>query len=64
MVITNVRSVLSVRPRITCSFYALRLGWCGGLLGQSSQYYSWCYVFLPGGSKFYTFGLVVVCWAI
>ncbi|XBH99326.1 hypothetical protein VPH35_128690 [Triticum aestivum] len=28
------------------------------------QYFSWCYVFLPDGGKFYPFVLAAVCWAI
>ena len=28
------------------------------------QYFSWCYVFLCDGARFYTFGLAAVCWAI
>ena len=28
------------------------------------QYFSWCYIFLPDGAKFYTFGLAAICWAI
>ena len=28
------------------------------------QYFSWCYVFLHDGARFYTFGLVAICWAI
>lgn len=28
------------------------------------QYFSWCYIFLPDGVKFYTFGLAAICWAI
>ncbi|XBI75353.1 hypothetical protein VPH35_068732 [Triticum aestivum] len=28
------------------------------------QYFSWCYIFLPDGAKFYTFGLAAMCWAI
>ena len=28
------------------------------------QFFSWCYVFLPDGARFYTFGLAAVCWAI
>ncbi|KAF6999185.1 hypothetical protein CFC21_015249 [Triticum aestivum] len=28
------------------------------------QFFSWCYVFLPDGARFYIFGLAAVCWAI
>ncbi|XBI39418.1 hypothetical protein VPH35_124194 [Triticum aestivum] len=28
------------------------------------QYYSWCYIFLPDGTKLYTSGLAAICWAI
>ncbi|XBI51308.1 hypothetical protein VPH35_033832 [Triticum aestivum] len=28
------------------------------------QYFSWCFVFLPDGARFYTFGLAAICWAI
>ncbi|KAF6996929.1 hypothetical protein CFC21_013204 [Triticum aestivum] len=28
------------------------------------QYFSWCYVFLPDGARFYTFGLAAICWVI
>uniref|UniRef100_A0A453DAW8 Reverse transcriptase zinc-binding domain-containing protein n=1 Tax=Aegilops tauschii subsp. strangulata TaxID=200361 RepID=A0A453DAW8_AEGTS len=28
------------------------------------QYYTWCYIYLPDGAKFYTFGLAAICWAV
>lgn len=28
------------------------------------QFYAWCYVFLPGGERFFTTGLAAICWAI
>ncbi|KAF7100195.1 hypothetical protein CFC21_101732 [Triticum aestivum] len=26
------------------------------------QYFAWCYCFIPGGERFYTFGLAALCW--
>lgn len=31
---------------------------------NGSQYFSWCYSFLPDGEKFYTVGLAAITWAI
>lgn len=28
------------------------------------QYFAWCYMFIPDGEKFYTFGLAAMCWAL
>lgn len=49
-----------------------RVVWCivGSVLGTYTcpnnlwQYYSWCYVFLPDGARFHTFGPAAICWAI
>lgn len=74
LAILSVRFVVWVRHLITYFFYAMLLESCGALwdrcLGTDScrnnlwQFYSWCYVFLPDGARFFTFGLAAICWAI
>ncbi|KAI4982928.1 hypothetical protein ZWY2020_023420 [Hordeum vulgare] len=38
----------------------------GTSLGPNNiwQFYSWCFIYLPNGARFYTCGLAVVCWAL
>ncbi|KAI5020017.1 hypothetical protein ZWY2020_044905 [Hordeum vulgare] len=38
----------------------------GTSLGPNNiwQFYSWCFMFLPNGARFYTCGLAAMCWAL
>src|SRR3954470_9674500 len=31
---------------------------------NSWQFFSWCYIFIPDGERFYTMGLAAICWSI
>ncbi|XP_044962439.1 uncharacterized protein LOC123413571 isoform X2 [Hordeum vulgare subsp. vulgare] len=38
----------------------------GSSLGPNNiwQFFLWCFMFLPNGARFFTFGLAAVCWAL